>query len=311
MKIYIDGSKRAAVSRMFPTWELMGHSIVSDVSKADVQLSVIRISNTPTVPVVLRLDVIYYDKAENYNKRNSVISKAHARAAGVVYQSNLSRLMCEKYLGKRTGIYKIIHNGVDCNEWNCFKPHDNINIVSCSKWRRHKRLPEMIEVFHEFLNVYPTSKLYILGPMKKGAKVINHKNVIYYNPNQKIGFDEIKKIYQTCDIYLHLSKKDSCPSSVVESIAAGIPVITTNACGGATEMCSITSGCHIVPGDDDSLEPDYIYQNPYNALSKVLKSRIIKRMKGLVENKYRVELPDELNIEYTAKQYIKIMEEVL
>lgn len=311
MKIYIDGSKRAAVSRMFPVWKQLGHKVIYNAQEADVQLSVIQISNKPNIPVVLRLDGIYYDRADNYNKRNSLISKSHKRANAVVYQSYLSKSMCEKYLGKRNGIYNVIYNGVNPDEWKGFQKHDNINIVSCSKWRRHKRLPEIVEIFDVFLKKYPTAKLHILGPMKKGARAINHKNVIYYNPNQKIGFEKIRKVYQNCDIYLHLSKKDSCPSSVVESIAAGIPVVTSNTCGGATEMCSLTPGCYIVPGDIDSLEPDYIYRDPYNSLPKVLKNGIVKQMMELAENKHRVKLPEELNIEYTAKKYIEVMEEIL
>lgn len=311
MKIYIDGSKRAAVSRMFSVWEQLGHSIVSNIKEAEVQLSVVRISKSSNIPIVLRLDGIYYDRADNYNKRNALISKSHKRADAVVYQSHLSKSMCEKYLGKRNGIYDVIYNGVNPDEWKGFEKHNNINIVSCSKWRRHKRLPEMIEVFDAFLKMYPTAKLHILGPMKKGARVIKHKNVIYHNPNQKIGFEEIRKIYKSCDIYLHLSKKDSCPSSVVESIAAGIPVVTSNACGGATEMCSLTPGSYIVYGDNDSLEPDYIYRDPYNALPKVLKNGIVKQMVELAWNKNRVKLPEELHIEYTAKKYIEIMEKLL
>jgi glycosyltransferase involved in cell wall biosynthesis len=311
MKIYVDGSKRAAVSRMFSVWKQLGYEVTNDAQKSDVQLSVIQISNKPKVPVVLRLDGIYYDKAENYNKRNFLISKSHARAEAVVYQSNLCKIMCEKYLAKRNGFYNIIYNGVNPDEWKGFQKHNNINIVTCCKWRRHKRLPETIEIFDTFLKTYPTAILHIVGPMKRGARVINHKNVIYHNPNQKIGFEEIRKIYQNCDIYLSLAKRDPCPSSIVEAIAAGMPVITSNFCGGSTEMCSFTSGCYVIPGDIESYEPDYIYRDPYNSLPKVLKSRILKRMIKLAENKHRVKLPEKLNIEHTAKKYLEVMETLL
>lgn len=311
MNIFVDGIKRAAVSRMFPIWEKLGHKVVPSPANADVQLSAIRINNNSGLRTVLRLDGIYYDKAENYRARNTSISKAHVKADAVVYQSHLSKKMCEKYLAKRkTNIYDVIHNGVNINNWTNFEEHEDINIVSCAKWRRHKRLPETIEIFVEFLKQHPNAKLHILGPMRKGAKVIKHPSVVYYNPNQMVSFDEIREIYKTCDIYLHLSKKDSCPSSVVEAIAAGMPVITTNACGGATEMCELTKGCFIIPGESESLEPDYIYKDAYNKISDEVKNKILNAMLNIAENKTRVVLPNELTIEYVAVKYIELMEKI-
>jgi len=312
MKIFVDGSKRAAVSRMFPVWEKMGHKIVNNLKDADVQLSIIRVNVRGNAPIVLRLDGIYYDKAENYNKRNNDINKAYLMADAVVYQSNLSKIMCEKYLdNKKTKIYDIIYNGIDPVGWNNFKNHDGINVVACAKWRRWKRLPETIEVFIEFLKYYSEAKLHIIGPMKRGSKVIKHTNIIYHNPNKKIDFEKMKKIYCIMDMYLHLSKKDWCPSSVVEAIAAGIPIITTNACGGATEMCLLTKGSLIVPGEPESLESDYIYRNEYNKLPKEVIKNIVKAMIEIVKDRRRIVLPKELTIETSAKKYIKIMEKVL
>lgn len=312
MKIFVDGSKRAAVSRMFSVWKKMGHDVVDTPKEADVQLSVIKISVKSGLPVVLRLDGIYYDKAENYNARNSAISRAHSMADAVVYQSKFSKIMCEKYLAKRkTKIYDIVYNGVDPSRWSNPKEHDGINVVSCAKWRRWKRLPETIEVFAEFLKHYPESKLHIVGPMKRGSKVIQHKNVIYHNPTQKISAEKIKEIYQTMDMYIHIAKKDWCPSSVVEAIATGLPVITTDACGGAAEMCELTEGCTVVPDESKSLELGYSYKDPYNKLSVETKNYLLQAMMGAAKDRQRVVLPEELTIDHAAKKYVKLMEKIL
>jgi glycosyltransferase involved in cell wall biosynthesis len=307
MKIYIDGGKRAAINRMFYSWNKMGHSIVDSFKKADVQLSIIKIKTKKGLPTVLRLDGIYYDRADNFKQKNSVISSSHKIANAIIYQSNYSKQMCEKYLDKRnTKIIDIIYNGID--NWNNFLKHNNINIVSCSKWRRHKRLPEIVDIFTTFQKIFPNSILHIIGPMDKGCNKINYTNIIYYD---RLDENSIKEIYRTCDIYLHLSKKDSCPSTVVEAISAGIPVITTNACGGATEMSNLTKNCFIIPGDIDNLEPDYIYEDEYNKISNKLKNDFIECMKNIYKNKLRVKLPPELKIEYVAKKYIDIMEKII
>lgn len=308
MKIFVDGSKRAAVSRMFPIWKNLGHDVISNSRKADVQLSVVRIKNSHP-NIVLRIDGVYYDKDTNYNQRNLQISKAHTIAKGVIYQSYLSSSMCDKYLDNRkTDIFDIIYNGIDKYSWNKPLEHNNINIICCAKWRRHKRLPETIDLFKEFLNYYPDSLLHIIGPMRVGAKKIQFKNVIYHG---QLNFDQMIKIYQTGDISLHLSKKDSCPSSVVEAIAAGIPVVTTNACGGSTEMCNLTEGCIVVPGEDESINPDYIYKDPYNEIPKIVRKRLLKSIIKIAKEKRRVILPEQLTIKHVAKKYINIMEKVI
>ena len=307
MKIFIDGSTRSAVNRMFPKWIKLGHSIVDNYKDANIQLSVVKINVNNKLPNILRLDGVYYDKSKNYNLMNQQISNSHRISNGIIYQSYFSKRMCESYLKERnTKIFDVIHNGI--SDWNNFEEHDEINIVSCSKWRRPKRLNEIVYVFKEFNSMYPNSKLHIIGPMVKGSLRINDKNIIYYNRLSEI---EIKNIYKKCDIYLHLCKRDSCPSSIIESISSGIPVITTNVCGGASEICQLTKGCKVIYEEEENLEADYIYTDSYNSISKDTKLIIVKEMVNIIKNKIRVTLPKELTIEYVAKKYIELMEKVI
>ena len=142
----------------------MGHNVVENYKEANVQLSVIKINNYG-LPTVLRLDGIYYDKADNYKQRNSEISKSHKNANAIIYQSLFSKKMCEKYLAKRlTKVFDVIHNGIEV--WPQMEEHNDINIVSCAKWRRPKRIPELISIFKRFQLYYPNSKLHILPAMK-------------------------------------------------------------------------------------------------------------------------------------------------
>jgi len=309
MKIFIRGGIRGAVSRLIPIWEKLGHSVTKDVNEGDVQLAIIKMKGVVKFPTILRLDGIYYDKGDDYKGRNASISKAHSKADGIIYQSNLSKMMCEKYLTKRkTDICDVIYNGIDGLKWHNFKEHADINIVCCAKWRRPKRLPETIEIFKMFLKKCSKAKLHVIGQFLKCAKKIDHPNVVYYG---KIDYKKMKKIYSISDIYIHLCKKDSCPSTVLEAIAAGVPVITTNACGGATEMCKLTDGCIIINGESESLGPDYIYKNEYNKMPKEVQNSIVEAMVGAVKDVRRVILPAELSAEYVARKYIKIMEKVL
>ncbi|KKK96527.1 hypothetical protein LCGC14_2661890, partial [marine sediment metagenome] len=108
MKIFVEGSKRAAVTRMFPIWQKMGHIVVDNLEKADVRLSVITVRTSQNLPTVLRLDGILYDKGMDYENVNTRISASYSAVDAVVYQSQLAKAMCEKYLSKRkTNVYDV------------------------------------------------------------------------------------------------------------------------------------------------------------------------------------------------------------
>jgi len=308
MRIFVEGTKRSAVSRMFSVWNEMGHEVVSNIADADVQLSTVKIKNKRK-PTLLRLDGIYYDKAMNYKAANSAISKSHRIADAVVYQSETCKTFCEHYLKPReTKIFEIIYNGINPDGWFKNVEHDQINIVSCSKWRRPKRLKEIIDIFSNFLKIYPNSRLHIIGPFVRGEKHIRMDRVEYYG---KIDHKTMMQIYSEMDIYLHLCKNDACPSTVIEAMAAGISVVTTNACGGATEMCAMAENCFICDGEEVSVAPDFIYRDSWNCIPKEVEKNILKTMQNIVVNKHKTKLPDILHIRNTAEKYIELMKRIL
>jgi len=310
MKIFVDGSKRAAIKRMFPFWEKMGHKIVVSPQEANIQLSVIRIRHKiKGVPVVVRLDGVYYDRGGRYKRNNSSLKRSHLKANGIIYQSDFSRLMCETYLGKRGAKhFTVIHNGINPKGWDNPIEHKNVNIMSCAKWRRPKRLPELIEIFDGIKKHIPEAKLHVVGKFKKGGRKIPHKDVIYYG---LVDHDKMAEIYRVGDLYIHLCKRDSCPSTVVEAMAAGIPVITTNACGGATEMCRLSEGCVIVGGEDNDIGPVFVYKDDFHKISRDFRNRFVKNSVYLIREKRRIVVPESLLAVNAAKKYIEFFEKVL
>lgn len=309
MKIYLEGTKRAAVSRMFPVWESFGHKIVAKPQQADIQFSSVRIVNKSGLPTILRIDGICYDRGVDYKAKNKAISKSHKIADAIIYQSKTSRKMCEKYLSPRqTDIARVIHNGIDPTGWNNPQKHSGINIMCCAKWRRPKRLKEIIQIFNLFHQQYPNSKLHVLGVFVKGSQPINHPDVIYYG---KLEYEQIKKIYRIGDMFIHLCKKDSCPSVVMEAMAAGLPVITTNACGGATEVARSVKGCMVIPGESESIAPDFIYQNDCHQIPDQVSSDLVDTMMIIANTKPRIKFPEQLTIESVAKKYLKAMNAIM
>lgn len=308
MKIYIDtGKEHILIKRMLPIWKKLGHSL--DVpDNSDVLLCNIRLANKKlNIPKVQRLDGIYYDKATNYNSRNSVISTTHAIVDGTIYQSYSCKAQAERYLTprKKSTVFDIIYNGIEENWCGDHKNTNNFHIVVAAKWRRHKRLKETIDIFLKFLKKVPNSYLHILGDIIQN-KVVKNKHIIYYG---HLNYKQMASIFQKSNCSIHLSKRDACPNSVVEAIGAGIPVITSTVCGGSTEICDLTKGCIVVDGDIDleDYAPTYPYTDKHNVVSKELTENIIYELYKIYINRPRVKIPKELTIDYCAKSYINFL----
>ena len=312
MKIYIDtGKDHVLIRRMLRIWKKLGNSL-SNPGDADILLCNIRLANKKLrLPKVQRLDGIYYDKATDYNSRNSVISLTHAIVDGNIYQSYSCKLQAERYLASRKKSSmgcRIIYNGIEENWCGKHEDRDNFHIVVAAKWRRHKRLKEIIDIFLEFLKRAPNSYLHILGDIVQN-KPVKNKHIGYYG---HLNYTEMAKVFKISNCSIHLSKRDACPNSVVEAIGAGIPVITSTVCGGATEMCELTKGCIIVDGDTDlnNYAPAYPYTDKHNIISKELTENIVNEIYNIYVNRPRVKIPKVLTIDYCAKAYINFLKAI-
>lgn len=312
MKIYCDNYiGHVTLQRMLPYWKAWGHDVSDSPKGCNIHLANVRIGSKTNLPVILRLDSIYYDSATNYNARNIEISNSHCIADGIIYQSNYSKMLIERLLRPRKPDTKIsvIANGID-PEW-IGEPieHSGINITITGKHRRHKRLKEIIELFLDYNKLYPDSKLHIFGMLYDNVKLI-HKNIVYYG---QVPRSAMMDVFRITDFSIHLSKRDSFPNSVVEYIGAGIPVITTNNCGGATEACGMTQGCIIVDGDGnyEDTNPVPHYSEKWNVLPIDVYNNLIQAMIEITEHRRRVCLPLDLTAEVQAHKYLKLMDSVL
>lgn len=312
MIVYLDNyAGHATFKRQQPYWRKMGVSATNNPQKAHIHLANVR-GQPRGLPMIQRLDGIYYDSATPYKGRNSAISATHAFAAGVIYQSDYCRQAGEYYLAKRKGPHRIIYNGIEPGWAGTRQPHQYPLIVVSAKWRRHKRLPEILKLFNDYRQIYAKSALVVMGDLRGSPNPSVHPGVRYTG---HLSHDQMKQYFQKAWFSLHLSKRDACPNSTVEAIGAGVPVITTDACGGGTEMCNMTPGCVVVPGDKIDIRPAPHYTDKYNILPKALHHNILQAMCHATENnnsaEYTVEQPPELTAAHMATRYISFMKEIL
>ena len=289
--------------RLAKSLSAMGHKIVKHASDShDVSLHIVKIREGKGKKV-LRLDGVCHNNAMNIKVKNKELARALRGADGVVYQSEFSKKLCDKYLGKFKGPTCVISNGADPAFYNNIAPQPlktRNNFISASRWRPHKRLPDIIESFR--LAAIEDSCLYVAGDLSKIRT--RHKdfsgNIVYLG---KIGQKALGAYLKACKGFVHLCWFDNCPNAVVEAIVAGVPVITNNV-GGTHEIVRPSGGiiCEIDKPCD--LSPVRLYHPPV-----VDQKRIADAMLRCVEDQMEVTC-DHVHIDSIASRYSKFFEEL-
>ena len=100
--------------------------------------------------------------------------------------------------------------------------------------------------------------------------------------NDKLSHDEVLKKVSECDLFLLPSLEEGISNAVLEAMALGIPVISTD-CGGMGEVIRNSENGFLVPVRDSESMAKAI-QN-FNDLDKMKKNNIIFNARGtLIHN---------------------------
>ena len=243
------------------------------------------------IPLVQRLDGIYFNKDHNYKFQNANIRKTYARASGVVYQTNFNKKLITKYFGPHTKSV-VINNGADIKYINNIEPledkmFDKYETVWCcaSSWRPHKRLQENIKYFLE----HSSSKDLLIVAGRVEAGIVDDERVKYVG---HLNIEQLISLYKRSDNFIHLAWLDHCPNVVVDARASGCRIICSSS-GGTKEVAG--SDAIVIEEDEWDFQPVELYKPP-----KLNFSRQIK-------NKFE----SEYDMEVVATRYKNFLEEVI
>lgn len=267
-------------------------------------------------PNIFRVDGIYFDKREEVfvrEKKNKPIFEGIDSSAAIVFQSLFSYRLLSNFYKKIDGHYVIINNGVDVEVFSEYGSNkrrelgikdDELVFLTSAKWRYHKRLNDIINIFIEFeKNSRRVCHLIILGK-DIFIGLIKHPRI--HNIGVVTPMD-LPFWYRTGDIFLFLSWLDNCPNSVIEAIACGLPVICTNQ-GGTHELIEMTKGglvCEVDP--EFNFKPVDLNNPPKPDYDKILHA-IDKILANY--DKYRQNIDRTIiNIDNVAERYVRFIEE--
>ena len=85
---------------------------LSNQEEADVEFCLIQQELPKVKPMVLRLDGIWFNSEQEYNKQNAPIQYSYNNANAVVFQSYFNKKLTESWFGKHNNSH-VIHNAAD------------------------------------------------------------------------------------------------------------------------------------------------------------------------------------------------------
>ena len=240
----------------------------------DIQLSFIE-RNTKLnseIPLVQRLDGIYFDPTNDYKLQNENIFKTYEAADGIVFQSEFSKNLVFEHFGEHKN-YTIIHNGADLELINSIEPakpatmNGKYDSLWCcaSHWRPFKRLEENIRYFLEFSSA--NDLLIVCGSALYPANLIEHERIIYTGD---VGVPTLLSIFKAADYFVHLGRYDNCPNVVIDARASGCEIICASV-GGTREVAG--KGATIVLEEQWEYNPEPVNKHRPLDFTKIIKNK--------------------------------------
>lgn len=194
----------------------------------------------------------FFDSSENEyeNKKKTFTSIENMY---IVTPSNwLAKEVKESYLGKYP--IQVIPNGIDLTQFkkidSDFRPKHNIEdkfviLGVANEWSRRKGANTFIELAKLLDDSY---KIIMVGLTERQKKDLP-SNIIKISKTNSIR--ELAEIYSCADVFMNPTLEDNFPTTNLEALACGTPVVTYDT-GGSAE--SINSKCGIVVKKHDIIK---------------------------------------------------------
>jgi putative colanic acid biosynthesis glycosyltransferase len=172
----------------------------------------------------------------------------------IVTPSNwLAGYVRQSYL-KKHPIY-VINNGIDLSSFSYRNGTirteydlDDKYIIACvaSSWEARKGFEYVIKVAEYFEN----TRILLVGSLKEAQKEKLPKNIIATGRiNDR---NKMQEIYSSADVFMNPTLDDNFPTTNLEALACGTPVITFKT-GGSPEAVDNNSGIVVEQGDTEGL----------------------------------------------------------
>lgn len=240
---YLKKIKKPVVWTLHDCWAFTGHCTHFDYIGCEKW-----IKGCETCPLIKEYPSSMVDNSSlNYLKKKELFNSLE----------NLTIITPSKWLAEKVKKsflknypVKVINNGVDLKEFtpvkSDFRKEKGIDekfiiLGVANKWNESKGLDTFIRLGKELDENY---QIILVGENNNKSKI--PKNIILIDKTDTIK--ELAKIYSAADVFLNPTLQDTYPTTNMEALACGTPVVTFDT-GGSVEM--IDESCGVIVGKND------------------------------------------------------------
>ncbi|MDY2590494.1 MAG: glycosyltransferase, partial [Agathobacter sp.] len=209
--------------------------------------------------LALRKNLIISERNAPKHEKMSVVFKVmrkilYPTAKGIVFQTNEAMSSCSKQL-QRKGI--VIANPI--KEGLPTKENYGLNytIAAVGRLCEQKNYPMLFTAFRKFVDKHPEYTLLVFGhgELENELKELTRKMKLEHNIVFKGFCSNVHQQLVNTDVYVLSSDYEGMPNSLMEAMAIGLPVISTDCpSGGPRELvANEVDGFLIQTGNDSQL----------------------------------------------------------
>lgn len=242
---YLNQLQTPVVWTLHDCWPFTGHCIHYESIECDKWKKICH-----NCPQLHEYPSSYYvdNSTENYEIKKRLFT-SHHNLTLIPVSKWISSQLDESFLQAQKKIQ--IYNGIDTNE---FKPKPSmawrlkyglqskyILLGVASQWSDKKGMNDFIALSNILEDSY---HIVMVGMNKKQIKKLP-KNILGLERTEDT--QRLVELYSTCDIYLNPTYEDTFPTTNLEALACGTPVITYNT-GGSAEALNRNTGLVVKKG---------------------------------------------------------------
>ena len=197
--------------------------------------------------------VLFDRSRKNYIEKREIFTSV--KNMTIVPVSNwLGNIVKESFLSKYD--VQVIHNGIDISKFQPLQSNikerygisdKNVVLGVASPWGRRKGLEDFTKLYSYLSN--DKYQIVLIGLSEDQIKQL---------PNGVIGLtrtesvEELAKWYSAADVFVNPTYEDTYPTTNLESISCGTPVVTYRT-GGSPESLTSTTGRVVAKGDVEAI----------------------------------------------------------
>ena len=152
-----------------------------------------------------------------------------------------------------------VNNGIDLDRFNR-EAHEKFTIIHVGRQDENKNQAALIRCFAKLHEKHPDTKLLLLGDGVLHEKLLDQVATLGLQDAVTLtgNVANTEDYYAVSDLYVQCSHREAMPLSVLEAMAAGMPIVSTDV-GGLSDVVQ-DNGILVPDNDEDAL---------YRAIEKI------------------------------------------